>query len=417
MDIIDNQPFMFLEWIARDENHRTDLRSWLRRGPLELQVALDFAIDICRGLIHAGQNVTGIVNRDLKPANILVAQGSVAKITDFGLAKIVQDSKLEIPIEQSQLSEHQHLSNMGGTPPYMAPEQWRGEELDARTDIYAIGCILYEMLAGQKPFAGATIDELRRQHLNAAIPRLMAFAILPTDMDTILKRCLAKRRDERFATINELVQELSKIYQRRFAEAPRNTAICGEFSATDYSNRGLTYGKLQRYNEALANLNQAIQLDSTYALAYSNRGNIYGRLQRYDDALADHTLAIELDPTNVQFYYNRGTTYAKLKRYTKAMEDFTYIIQLNPSFAPAYFSRGVICYELQRDDEALADFTHVIQLDPTFAKAFLSIGVLLNSRGALREALLYFEKAAQLGDPVGMQSAEEVKQQLKHSSS
>ena len=90
LDRIENRPFMFLEWILGDESHGTDLRSWLRNGPLDPQTALAFAIDIARGLIHADQKQPGIVHRDLKPENVLVGPRRVAKITDFGLAKVHQ---------------------------------------------------------------------------------------------------------------------------------------------------------------------------------------------------------------------------------------------------------------------------------------------------------------------------------------
>ena len=155
MDILDNQPFMILEWIAGDESRGTDLRSWLQHGPLDLRLALDFTIDICRGLIHADQKQSGIVHRDLKPENILVAQRRLAKITDWGLAKIIQVAGLEITGTESESRERQSsVSTAGivGTPAYMAPEQWLGEELDARTDIYAVGCLVWEMLTGRRPF-------------------------------------------------------------------------------------------------------------------------------------------------------------------------------------------------------------------------------------------------------------------------
>ncbi|MCI0549690.1 MAG: protein kinase, partial [Anaerolineae bacterium] len=273
MDIIDNQPFIFLEWVASDESRGTDLRSWLRRGPLELRLALDFAIDICRGLIHANQKQPGIVHRDLKPANILVAQGKSAKITDFGLAKIVQDADLDIYNFESKSSGRQHLSNIVGTPPYMAPEQWRGEELDARTDIYAVGCILYEMLIGHCPFDATTFDGFRCKHLDAAIPKLTKCDYSSVAMNKLLSHCLAKRKDERFATVNELLHELSLIYQQQFSETPKALAMSEEFTAVDYTNRGATYARLQHFDNAISDFENAIRLDPTFTPAYNNRGN------------------------------------------------------------------------------------------------------------------------------------------------
>ena len=153
MDILDNQPLMVLEWIAGEEGKGTDLRGWLRHGPLDLRTVLDFTIDICRGLVHAQEKQPGLVHRDLKPENILIAQGGLAKVTDFGLAQIIQQTELELDAATTgeEVDGRQSIvgrKGIAGTPAYMAPEQWRGEPLDERADIYALGCILYEMLSG-----------------------------------------------------------------------------------------------------------------------------------------------------------------------------------------------------------------------------------------------------------------------------
>ncbi|MCP4454065.1 MAG: serine/threonine protein kinase, partial [Planctomycetes bacterium] len=157
MDILDNQPFMALEWVAGEEGKGADLRGWLRHGPLDLPTALDIGIDICRGLVHAGEKQPGLVHRDLKPENILITQGGQAKITDFGLAQIVIRAGLDVtrmPEQEANSTDRQQQSLIGGggvagTPSYMPPEQWQPDaRLDPRTDIYALGCILYEMLVG-----------------------------------------------------------------------------------------------------------------------------------------------------------------------------------------------------------------------------------------------------------------------------
>src|SRR5215213_9544464 len=210
MEIIDDQPFMLLEWIANEEGRGTALRSWLRGEPLDLRLALNFAIHICHGLIHASRKQPGIVHRDLKPDNVLIGQGRLAKITDFGLAKVVQESRLEAAGGGSG-ADPTRLSNLGGTPLYMAPEQWLGEELDTRTDIYALGCTLYEMLAGRSPYQSPTVVGLQRLHLEAQAPGLTQSGGPYAKLNALLSRCLAKRKSERFANVGELLEALSKV--------------------------------------------------------------------------------------------------------------------------------------------------------------------------------------------------------------
>ncbi len=101
LDKLDSVPFLFLEWVLGTEGVGTDLRDWLvRRGPLEPRRALEFTLDVCRALDHAGRKVAGFVHCDVKPQNVLVAQGQLAKLTDFGLARLVRDTDL-VPGKQS----------------------------------------------------------------------------------------------------------------------------------------------------------------------------------------------------------------------------------------------------------------------------------------------------------------------------
>src|SRR5256885_1932824 len=263
MEEIDNRPFMSLEWIANSGSHGTDLRSWLQSGPLDSQLALDFAIDICRGLVHAAQKQPGIVHRDLKPENILVSQDQLAKITDFGLAKIVEAANLLVSVGQGVAGASQLISTTGGkgTPLYMAPEQWLIEKLDTRTDIYAVGCILYEMLTGHWPFQATTINGLRQLHLGAPVPMITKGDLLSTKVNNLLPHCLAKRKEDRFTTAENLLQALIRIYQDCFGQQPRTISSDEEFTAIDYSNRGVTYDNLQLYEKAIADYERAIQLD------------------------------------------------------------------------------------------------------------------------------------------------------------
>jgi serine/threonine protein kinase len=396
MDLIDDRPFMILEWIASDESVGTDLRSWLRKGPLAYRLALGFAIDVCRGLSYAAQKMPGIVHRDLKPDNVLIAQGPIAKITDFGLAKVFQEANVQIASATHEPACR--TSNIGGTPLYMAPEQWQGGILDSRTDIYAVGCILYEMLTGQWPFEAERKDELRDKHLLAPIPTLMNDASFFTAANQIIQRCMAKRKEARFGTADELLLELCVIYEQQFSEAPKPVDISGEFAAVDYNNRGMSYAHLRRYEDAVSDYTNAIRLAPTFAGAYSNRGLAYEMLKRYPEALADFTEAITLDPAYMKAHYNRGHVYETLERYDDALVDYGTAIRIEPTNADSWYNRGNIYLRLQRYEEAISDFTRTIELNPNHAFAF-------NNRGWTYSLVQRYDEAlADLNHAISMDS-------------
>jgi tetratricopeptide (TPR) repeat protein len=401
METLDNQPFMFLEWVAGEEGRGTDLRSWLRHGPLDLRTALDFTIDICRGLIHAQAKQRGIVHRDLKPENILVAQGKMAKITDFGLASLVQQAGAEPAPDGKTLGERQSMigaSGIVGTPPYMAPEQWRGESGDVRTDIYAIGCIVYELLTATLPYQASTLDEFQRLHTVAVIPAIAATDHLPATLNTILAGCLAKQPEKRFADTTALLDALIRLYQAEFGGEPRPLPTMRMFTAVDYINRGFTYHQLGRYHEALADYNCAIEHQPTLAQAYNNRGNTFKRLGHIAEALADYNHAIVLNPNYAKAYINRGSTYDQMGRFEEALKDYTCGIERDPTEATAYINRGSTYHQLRRSDEALRDYNRAIELAPVDALAHMNRGGIYAELGRFEDALIDLTSAIAL-DP------------------
>lgn len=492
VETYEQQPFMILEWIFGDQTRGADLRGWLHHGALDWKFALEVVIDICRGLQHAQAKQPGIVHRDLKPENILITQKGVAKITDFGLAQITQSVGLQSPIASGSSGERQSLvlnNCIVGTPAYMAPEQWRGEVLDVRTDIYALGCVLYELLTGVSPFqveVAATMRQspqawlraMQNAHEHSVVTQLQTF--LPKALNELVQRCLAKAPHDRYATPSDLMAQLVRIYQAHCHQSPPTRPGPGAFTAIDHHNRGLTFAALQQYQAALADFNavikhglqdafvyynrgltyhalqqqqaaladfnhaialdptladayanrgviyaalqqpqaamadynRAIALNPEFATAYSNRGNLHRTLQHYQTALADFTQAIHLDPNNAIAHCNRGVTYAELSQNEEALADFTQSIHLDPNLAKAYYNRASLYDDLGQRHAAFADYTQAIHLDPTDGSAYLNIGVLLVNQRQLAEALSYFEKAAQLGQPRAAQYAAQVRQVL-----
>jgi serine/threonine protein kinase len=418
MNVFAHQPFMLLEWISSHESRGVDLRSWLQFGALDLRSALEVTLDIARGLLHAQQKQPGIVHCDIKPENILIDEGRVAKITDFGLARIFQQTLMQAPQLTRFPGHFQTIRKTGhivGTPAYMAPEQWRGESLDVRTDIYALGCVLYEMLTGHWVFGGSTLTGFRRNHLEAEIPRLSdEEQTFPPLLDEVFARCLAKDRHDRFATVDELLQHMMELYFQQFCDLPGTRASENGLSAIDLNNRGSTYARLHHDEEALRDFDRAISYDPNYAIAYFNRGRVYAQLHRHEDALEDFTHALALDPTDQVTYLHRGRTYADIGAHHAALADYTQAIRLEPTDATFYYWRAKAYLALGRCNRALSDLSIATMLNPEYAAAYYEMGMMLSQQEKWHEALPYCEKAVKLGSVKAIQQTARIQEELIH---
>ncbi len=171
------------------------LEARLAKGPLPIEEACDLARQVARGLERAHE--AGIVHRDVKPANVLVTERGEAKILDFGIARLLGDASLT------------QTGARLGTPAYMSPEQARGEAADERTDVWALGLLLYEMIAGAKPFAGDNARALVHAILNRdPIPLGQRRAGVPGGLERVVMRALARDRAWRYPTMTELLTDL-----------------------------------------------------------------------------------------------------------------------------------------------------------------------------------------------------------------
>lgn len=170
----------------------------LHGEPMPLSAAIDLFNQIAQGLAHAHSK--GIIHRDIKPSNILLDESGHAYLTDFGLAKLIDaDAGVTKP------------GQIMGTPVYMSPEQLRGEPLDFRSDVYALGCILYEMLIGTPPFPPIDGDVIPVifKHLQTVPEALTVHnPYIPPALDRVVLRALAKSPDERFGSVRELASEV-----------------------------------------------------------------------------------------------------------------------------------------------------------------------------------------------------------------
>jgi len=206
----DNAPYIVSELIQGEE-----LRAQLSRGPLPPRKAMDYALQIANGLAAAHQK--GIVHRDLKPANLFVTDDGRVKILDFGLAKLRPQTAESVNTEAVTESPLTDSGIVLGTVGYMSPEQVRGMEVDARTDIFNLGAVLYEMLAAARPFPGASYAEVMSAILKDDPPdidttseaagrdgRSVKREAVPLQLERIVRRCLQKKPELRFQSASDL---------------------------------------------------------------------------------------------------------------------------------------------------------------------------------------------------------------------
>ncbi len=249
-------PYLVLEYLDGPA-----LSTVLANAPLPLPRALELIIPVVRALQCAHQ--ANIVHRDLKPDNIIVTKRGAVKVLDFGIAKAFHperelESSADSGLFVANPASYETLSGPGlvvGTLPYMAPEQWRGLDVDARCDLFAVGVILYRMLTSRHPSGSFSARTLREAALSLEpYPSIaLAAAELPLPVAAVVDRCLRKLPDERHASASELLEELEALSRpgRRVAAAVEECPFPGlaQFTVHDAARY---FGRTREVTSALA---------------------------------------------------------------------------------------------------------------------------------------------------------------------
>lgn len=210
----DGAPYIIMDYV--DGISLQELLS--REGYLDTERFLNIFIQVCEALEHA--HAKRIVHRDLKPSNIMIVKADQGldhvKVVDFGIAKVMEEG-----------GEHGNLTQTGellGSPLYMSPEQCLGNPLDARSDIYSLGCVMYEALTGKAPFLGDNVVQTIFKHLNERPPELRSvrpYLDLPAGLENLIFLALEREADDRFQNIAQLRQGLEDIRDGRFPKVRR----------------------------------------------------------------------------------------------------------------------------------------------------------------------------------------------------
>ncbi|BDB39575.1 MULTISPECIES: Stk1 family PASTA domain-containing Ser/Thr kinase [Mycobacterium] len=199
-------PYIVMEYVdgvtLRDIVH-TD-------GPMTPKRAIEVIADACQALNFSHQN--GIIHRDVKPANIMISSTNAVKVMDFGIARAIADSGNSVTQTAAVI----------GTAQYLSPEQARGDSVDARSDVYSLGCVLYEMLTGEPPFTGDTPVSVAYQHVREdPVPPSERHEGISPDLDAVVLKALAKNPENRYQTAAEMRADLVRVHNGETPEAPK----------------------------------------------------------------------------------------------------------------------------------------------------------------------------------------------------
>lgn len=198
-------PYIVMEYVdgmtLRDIVH-TD-------GPIPSQRAIEIIADVCQALNFSHQH--GIIHRDVKPANIMISQAGAVKVMDFGIARAIADN-----------TSVTQTAAVIGTAQYLSPEQARGEKVDARSDVYSLGCVLYEILSGQPPFTGDSPVAVAYQHVREdPVPLSHKNPDIAPELDAVVLKALAKNPDNRYQTAAQMRVDLVRVHNGEAPEAPK----------------------------------------------------------------------------------------------------------------------------------------------------------------------------------------------------
>jgi eukaryotic-like serine/threonine-protein kinase len=271
-------------FIATEYVEGKSLRQHMSGPTMDLRETLGICSQIADALSAAHE--AGIVHRDIKPENVMLRRDGYVKVLDFGLAKLAdetvsatKDVSTEAPTRTAVLQTDPGV--VMGTASYMSPEQARGLEVDARSDVWSLGVVLYEMVAGKLPFAGPTTTDVLSMILHREPPSLLLYqSSLPAELERIVEKALAKERDERYQTAKDFSVDLKRLKQRLEVEAELERSITPEEEARRAS--GLALGIRQIDSAGTTQTSAATPTaEASAAHTISSAEYVVGELKRH----------------------------------------------------------------------------------------------------------------------------------------
>ncbi len=365
----EEQPFVITEYINSPQGN--DLRSWLGSSKLALAVGAELALKIAQGMQYAHRKVAGLIHRDLKPANILVDEYAQPYITDFGLVHAAGSD--------------------AGTPAYMAPEQWRKEPITIRTDIYAFGCILYEILTGHRMYPAAAVDEWRFMHLIQLPVSLNQLKPgIPAGLEELVLKCLEKDPDRRPRDWDEIVEVLAGWCYQLTGVPPVLDFSNYKLDARELILASISLSSLKKYPEALTVCERALEIDPNWIDAWYVKSLFLEQLGRSQEAL--DWLDSHSEPDDYYLPLAKAIQLSALKRHEEALIYFDQLLETMPNDETVLRNKGIALKGLKRYQEALDCYHKILAIEPDNTQIWWNKTKILEEIGEYEEALIWCQR-------------------------
>jgi serine/threonine protein kinase len=369
---VEGQPFIITEFIEGKT-----LRQQMAAAKMTLREALDVASQVASALEAAHK--AGIVHRDIKPENIMLRPDGLVKVLDFGLAKLTESQQPGAGAEATTLAGVQTKTGLVmGTVTYMSPEQARGLAVDARSDIFSLGAVIYQMIAGQVPFQGATTSDVIVSILEREPAPLSRFAPgVPDELEQMVKKALAKDQEERYQLANDLLIDLRNLKQEMELQAKLD-------AVRPAGLKGATPAGLRVSVDTDEQLTTR-STDAEVATTVPSAANLVGKIKTHKRVVALGLAVLMIAGAAIIYftYFTRGAAIdsiavppsvnassdEKKERLTKPETENAEAYQL--------YQQGDY-YLLKNEDEATLKsgqyFKQAIEKDPNFALAYVGLG-------------------------------------------
>ena len=450
----DQRPFIVMELVPGKA-----LNELLTNGALGLRRAVRIIESVAEALGEA--HAHGIIHRDIKPSNVVVTERGQVKVLDFGLAKQLYEEQLFADADAKTLpAAHTRSDAVVGTPLYLSPEQATGRKTDGRSDLFALGALLYECISGRSAFSGASIIEIGAQVLHVDPPPPSTInPRVPPELDQITMKALAKKVEARYQSAAEMVSSLKAVYPKLGSDEEEQVVPSGQLSnehpsriitsltdafrrprlsigffavailvlglavwsflrwwrpaphkpsasAQSWYDKGTEALREGAYYQATKMLEKATTADDQFALAHARLAESWAELD-YSDKAKDELLRVNsLVPDRtiyprVERLYLDAITATVTNQFSRAINSYGEITQAAPDQPQVYLDLGRAYEKTDETPRAIESYLNAIKRDAQYATAFLRVGSLYGRQQDLARAKAAFEQAENLYDSLG----------------